>query len=82
MKVLSVEDKVTVKSKHLDVLSEYKKSNRKRSANFVVIGKSIFIGEGMQAWTDSYHLKVTLMPVKALSWDDCWQIKGLSTNGH
>ncbi|OQE47367.1 hypothetical protein PENCOP_c001G02677 [Penicillium coprophilum] len=38
MKDLSVEDKVSVKSKNLDVLSEYKKSTRKRSANFVVIG--------------------------------------------
>ncbi|KAJ5256249.1 hypothetical protein N7505_011400 [Penicillium chrysogenum] len=38
VKELSVEDKVTVKSKNLDVISEYKKSTRKRSANFVVIG--------------------------------------------
>ncbi|OGE48812.1 hypothetical protein PENARI_c025G03487 [Penicillium arizonense] len=38
IKDLSVEEKVTVKSKNLDVLAEYKKSNRKRSANFVVIG--------------------------------------------
>ncbi|KAJ5434985.1 Translation elongation/initiation factor/Ribosomal beta-barrel [Penicillium cf. griseofulvum] len=38
MKDLSVEDKVSVKSKNLDVISEYKKSTRKRSANFVVIG--------------------------------------------
>ncbi|OJJ85895.1 putative translation elongation factor EF-1 subunit [Aspergillus glaucus CBS 516.65] len=35
---LSVAEKVNVKSKNLDVLSEYKKSNRKKSANFVVIG--------------------------------------------
>ncbi|CAL5870486.1 uncharacterized protein PFLUO_LOCUS4723 [Penicillium psychrofluorescens] len=35
---LSVEEKVTVKSKNLDVLEEYKKSTRKKSANFVVIG--------------------------------------------
>ncbi|KAJ5105409.1 Translation elongation/initiation factor/Ribosomal beta-barrel [Penicillium alfredii] len=35
---LSVEEKVTVKSKNLDVLAEYKKSTRKKSANFVVIG--------------------------------------------
>jgi elongation factor 1 alpha-like protein len=40
VKELSVEDKVTVKSKNLDVISEYKKSTRKRSANFVVIGRS------------------------------------------
>ncbi|KAJ5479112.1 hypothetical protein N7530_004621 [Penicillium desertorum] len=38
VKEFSVEDKVTVKSKNLDVISEYKKSTRKRSANFVVIG--------------------------------------------
>ncbi|RMJ28544.1 Elongation factor [Aspergillus sp. HF37] len=35
---LSVEDKVNVKSKNLDVLSEFKKSKRKKAANFVVIG--------------------------------------------
>ncbi|KAJ5993837.1 Translation elongation/initiation factor/Ribosomal beta-barrel [Penicillium sp. IBT 35674x] len=35
---LSVEEKVTVKSKNLDVLAEYNKSTRKKSANFVVIG--------------------------------------------
>jgi elongation factor 1 alpha-like protein len=40
VKELSV-DKVTVKSKNLDVISEYKKSTRKRSANFVVIGRSM-----------------------------------------
>jgi elongation factor 1 alpha-like protein len=45
IKDLSVEDKVTVKSKNLDVLAEYKKSTRKRSANFVVIGQSIYVGE-------------------------------------
>ncbi|KAJ6028622.1 HBS1-like protein [Penicillium herquei] len=38
MNKLSVEEKVTVKSKNLDVLAEYKNSKRKRSANFVVIG--------------------------------------------
>ncbi|CAG8225353.1 unnamed protein product [Penicillium salamii] len=41
MKDLSIEDKVTVKSKNLDVLAEYKKSTRKKSANFVVIGQYI-----------------------------------------
>jgi elongation factor 1 alpha-like protein len=41
VKELSVEDKMTVKSKNLDVISEYKKSTRKRSANFVVIGRSM-----------------------------------------
>ncbi|KAJ6135196.1 HBS1-like protein [Penicillium capsulatum] len=35
---LSMEEKVTVKSKNLDVLAEYNKSKRKKSANFVVIG--------------------------------------------
>ncbi|CAG7930556.1 unnamed protein product [Penicillium olsonii] len=43
MKDLSVEDKVTVKSKNLDVLAEYKKSTRKKSANFVVIGQYIAV---------------------------------------
>ncbi|KAJ6160879.1 Translation elongation factor EF-1 subunit [Penicillium chermesinum] len=38
MNNLSVEEKVTVKSKNLDVLAEYNKSKRKKSANFVVIG--------------------------------------------
>lgn len=38
MKDLAVEEKVTVKSKNLDVLAEYNKSKRKKSANFVVIG--------------------------------------------
>lgn len=37
---MSVEDKVNVKSKNLDVLSEFKKSKRKKAANFVVIGQS------------------------------------------
>ncbi|KAJ5899588.1 Translation elongation/initiation factor/Ribosomal beta-barrel [Penicillium taxi] len=35
---LSVEEKVTVKSKNLDVLAEFNKSNKKKAANFVVIG--------------------------------------------
>lgn len=39
MKDLTVEEKVTVKSKNLDVLAEYKNSKRKKSANFVVIGR-------------------------------------------
>lgn len=30
---------MTVKSKNLDVLEEYNKSKRKKSANFVVIGR-------------------------------------------
>ncbi|KAJ5646636.1 HBS1-like protein [Penicillium lividum] len=38
MNDLSVAEKVTVKSKNLDVLAEYNKSTRKKSANFVVIG--------------------------------------------
>lgn len=44
---LSVEDKVHVKSKNLDVLSEYKKSKRKKAANFVVIGWFPDIGKGV-----------------------------------
>ncbi|KAJ5923189.1 HBS1-like protein [Penicillium verhagenii] len=40
MNNLTVEEKVTVKSKNLDVLAEYNKSTRKKSANFVVIGKA------------------------------------------
>lgn len=40
MKDLAVEEKVSVKSKNLDVLAEYNKSTRKKSANFVVIGGS------------------------------------------
>ena len=39
MKNLNVEEKVNVKGKNLDVLAEYKKSKRKRAANFVVIGE-------------------------------------------
>ena len=35
---LTVEEKVNVKSKNLDVLSEYKKSQRKKAMNFAVIG--------------------------------------------
>ncbi|PYH40055.1 putative translation elongation factor EF-1 subunit [Aspergillus saccharolyticus JOP 1030-1] len=38
MNNLSVEEKVNVKSKNLDVLSEYKKAERKRAMNFAVIG--------------------------------------------
>ena len=56
LKDLSVEDKVTVKSKNLDVISEYKKSTRKRSANFVVIGKSISTGNNVRPWTDIYPM--------------------------
>lgn len=39
MKALAVEEPVNVKSKSLDVLAEYKKSQTKKAANFVVIGK-------------------------------------------
>jgi elongation factor 1 alpha-like protein len=42
MKSLSVEEPVKVKSKNLDVLAEYKKSQHKNAANFVVIGGSVF----------------------------------------
>ncbi|KKK23014.1 hypothetical protein P175DRAFT_0527895 [Aspergillus ochraceoroseus IBT 24754] len=38
MNTLSVAEKVNVKSKNLDVLSEYKKTKRKNAMNFVVIG--------------------------------------------
>ncbi|KAF7619808.1 translation elongation factor EF-1 subunit [Aspergillus flavus] len=38
MNNLSVAEKVTVKSKNLDVLSEYQKSKRKNAMNFAVIG--------------------------------------------
>ncbi|KAL4887153.1 hypothetical protein BJY04DRAFT_177466 [Aspergillus karnatakaensis] len=38
MSNLSVTEKIDVKSKNLDVLSEYKKSKRKNAMNFVVIG--------------------------------------------
>ncbi|KAL4803728.1 hypothetical protein BDV18DRAFT_162738 [Aspergillus unguis] len=38
MSNLSVSEKVNVKSKNLDVLSEYRKSKRKNAMNFVVIG--------------------------------------------
>ncbi|KAL4970731.1 putative translation elongation factor EF-1 subunit [Aspergillus stella-maris] len=38
MSNLTVTEKVNVKSKNLDVLSEYKKWNRKNAMNFVVIG--------------------------------------------
>lgn len=43
MKNLTVEEKVNVKGKNLDVLSEYKKSKRKNAANFVVIGQYLFL---------------------------------------
>ncbi|OJK02330.1 hypothetical protein ASPACDRAFT_76728 [Aspergillus aculeatus ATCC 16872] len=38
MNDLSVEEKVNIKSKNLDVLSEYSKAERKRAMNFAVIG--------------------------------------------
>ena len=37
---MSLKDTARVKSKNLDVVSEYKKVKRKNAANFVVIGKS------------------------------------------
>lgn len=43
MKALSVEEPVKVKSKNLNVLAEYEKSRQKKAANFVVIGKTIFM---------------------------------------
>jgi hypothetical protein len=39
VKALSVEEPLNVKSKNLDVLSEYSKSQQKNAANFVVIGE-------------------------------------------
>jgi elongation factor 1 alpha-like protein len=39
MNNLTVQEKVAVKSKNLDVLSEYNKSQRKRAMNFAVIGQ-------------------------------------------
>lgn len=39
MSNLTVEEKVNVKSKNLDVLAEYAKSNRKKAMNFAVIGQ-------------------------------------------
>jgi hypothetical protein len=53
MKDLSVEEKVTVKSKNLDVVAEYNKSTRKKSASFVVIGVfflSLFIRGDSNVW--------------------------------
>lgn len=38
MSNLTVTEKINVKSKNLDVLSEYRKSKRKNAMNFVVIG--------------------------------------------
>ena len=34
----TIDDAPTARSKNLDVLMEYEKSNRKKAANFVVIG--------------------------------------------
>lgn len=49
---LSVAEKVNVKNKNLDVLSEYKKSNRKKSANFVVIGWFMLYGLFFDVYAD------------------------------
>ncbi|OAA61084.1 translation elongation factor ef-1 [Niveomyces insectorum RCEF 264] len=38
VKTLQIDDTPLPKSKHLDVLAEYKKSNAKKSASFVVVG--------------------------------------------
>lgn len=35
---LSIQETVKVKSKNIDVLAEYRKTERKKAANFVVIG--------------------------------------------
>ena len=39
MSNLTVEEKVNIKSKNLDVLSEYRNSTRKNAMNFAVIGE-------------------------------------------
>lgn len=49
MKALAVEEPVNVKSKNLDVLAEYKKSQAKKAANFVVIGWFLFLLVGYAA---------------------------------
>lgn len=41
MEKLTVEEAPKVKSKNLDVVKEFEKSNMKRMANFVVIGKRL-----------------------------------------
>jgi hypothetical protein len=43
VKGLSVQESVKVRSKNLDVLAEYEKSQRKKAANFVVIGLLSFV---------------------------------------
>ncbi|OCT48494.1 HBS1-like protein [Cladophialophora carrionii] len=44
VQALSIQDTPKIKSKHIDVLAEYKKTKRKNAANFVVIGKSTLMG--------------------------------------
>jgi elongation factor 1 alpha-like protein len=39
MKSLAIDDTPLPASKNLDVLSEYEKTNTKKSASFVVVGK-------------------------------------------
>ncbi len=39
VQALSIQDTPKVKSKNIDVVSEYKKIKRKNAANFVVIGQ-------------------------------------------
>lgn len=41
VKQLSVQESVKPKSKQLNVVEEHRKANRKKAANFVVIGKMI-----------------------------------------
>ena len=74
-----MEEKVTVKSKNLDVLAEYNKSTRKKSANFVVIGGfDIFVcwGDGDVADTR----QDMWMPERVHLWGGCWRIKERSIN--
>jgi elongation factor 1 alpha-like protein len=40
---LTVEEPAGIKSRNLDVLAEYQKSQRKNAANFVVIGMGILV---------------------------------------
>lgn len=69
-----MEEKVTVKSKNLDVLAEYNKSTRKKSANFVVIGGfCILCLEGVGTMADK--MQDMWMLERVHLWGDYWQIK-------
>lgn len=64
MSNLTVEEKVNVRSKNLDVLSEYKKFKRKKAANFVVIGKLSVILDVMTVLTCRNQATLTLGRVR------------------